>query len=95
MKFTMDRNSGLVTFTGLEPNSKVKVYWPDKKEKVVEALQSGEVSIDFTEARRQFLRKEITIEIYHKDFKTITFVAEIRSTKLIQKSVSSQVKKGN
>jgi uncharacterized membrane protein len=94
MKFAMNRDSGLVTFKGLEPNTIVKVYWPDGKEKLVEALKSGEVTIDFSKARKQFLRKEVKIEIYHKDFETVIFMAEIRATKLIQKPVSSQVKKG-
>lgn len=94
MKFAMERDSGVVTFAGIEPNSDVIVHLPNKKRLTVTVNKSGEASFDFTKIRKEFLRKEITIEIIHKDYKTITFVAEIRATKLIQKPVSSQVKKG-
>ena len=95
MKFAMNRDSGVVTFAGIEPNSDVTVNLPNKKKLTVKVDKSGEASFDFTKIRKDFLRKEITIEIVHKDFNTITFVAEIRATKLIQKPVSTQVKKGN
>jgi hypothetical protein len=94
MKFAMNRNSGLVTFAGLELNSKVTVYLPNKSNVTVETNKDGQAVFDFTKIRKNFLRKEVKIEISHKDFETITFVAEVRATKLIQKPVSSQVKKG-
>jgi hypothetical protein len=94
MKFAMGRNSGIVMFKDIAEGSSVTIYLPNKKKQTVKVDKSGEASFDFTKIRKDFLREEIKIEISHIDFETIIFVAEIRATKLIQKPVSLQVKKG-
>lgn len=94
MKFQMDRNSGLVTFKGLIPQSKVKVIWPDNDVATVEDSGDGEVTISFNEARKKFLRQIINIEIIHKEYETVKISAEIRFTKLIPQQFTTQIKKG-
>ncbi|GAG02441.1 unnamed protein product [marine sediment metagenome] len=99
MKFSMDRESGMVEFSGLEPGSEIKVIWPKIDEKGVHhSIQpvdkKGRAIIPFGNRREMFLRQICTIQITHDDFEPIEIQAEIRMTKLIRVHKTEQVKKG-
>jgi len=94
MKFNMDRETGEVTFAGLQPNSNVIIHLPDKKKLEGKADKDGIVKIDFNKARQMFLRKQVLVQVTHKDFDPVNVNLLIRSTKLIPQPVTEQVKKG-
>lgn len=90
MKFSMDRESGMVTFTELQPGSKIYIIWPEieqdakpKKQKGTVVDKNGVAQISFANKREIFLRKVCTFHITHDDYEDINVRAEIRMTKLI------------
>lgn len=94
MQFKMNRDSGVVEFIALEPNSKVRITLPDKDVLIAEADEKGDARADFSNIRKKFLRQMCTIEVSHPDYETIEFLVEVRATKLIPKQVTKQTKKG-
>lgn len=94
MQFKMNRDSGIVEFIGLEPNSKIKITLPNKDASIAEADKKGNARADFSNIRKKFLRQVCIIEVSHPDYETIEFLVEVRATKLIPKQITKQTKKG-
>lgn len=94
MQFKMNRETAIVEFIGLEPNSKVKIIQPDGDTIIAEANEKGSARADFSNIRKKFLRQLCIIQVSHPDYKTIVLSVEIRATKLIPKAITKQIKKG-